>query len=99
MGSINQSFKVFDARGIVCSAYYWGTPSDLAGALQQAADEDGVWQGLGVAVDDIVQSWTTKPGYPVVTVIRDYSAQTAELTQVECTGRHWRYSVSYRNLN
>lgn len=36
------------------------------------------------SLSDVFQTWVDGHGYPVVTVIRDYDAKTATLTQVGC---------------
>lgn len=35
----------------------------------------------GASVADVLSSWVDRPGYPVVTVTRDYETDTASLTQ------------------
>ena len=50
-------------------------------ALQTQVDVDGV--DLPASVKEIMDSWTDKMGFPVVTVIRDYFREnTAMVTQV-----------------
>lgn len=40
------------------------------------------WLPQSITVKDVMDSWTLQVGYPVITVIRDYSRGTAVLTQV-----------------
>lgn len=66
---------------LFASAYKTGTPESFAQALQMAADEDNSLP-QGVKIRDIIDSWSTKPGLPVVTITRDYENNTATVTQV-----------------
>ncbi|KAJ1521990.1 hypothetical protein ONE63_002313 [Megalurothrips usitatus] len=52
---------------------------EVVQSLQQAADDAGLH--LPASVADLVSSWTLQPGYPVVTVTRNYTAGTASLQQ------------------
>lgn len=57
------------------------SPSALYSALQTGLDKDSVLPD-GATVDAILSSWVDRPGYPVVTVIRNYETDTATLRQV-----------------
>ena len=48
--------------------------------MQEQADEEGV--GLPATVKDILDTWTYKMGYPVITVTRDYATGGALVSQV-----------------
>jgi len=52
------------------SAYSNAVQDDLWSALQAQADADGV--KLPASVKEIMDSWTLKKNYPVITVSRDY---------------------------
>ena len=55
---------------------------DLWTALQTQADLEGV--DLPASVKEIMDSWTVKMGFPVITVIRDYFRESAAMvTQVQ----------------
>jgi len=53
---------------------------ELWAALDSAAQEDSVQ--LPADIKTIMNSWTLKMGFPVVTIVRNYSSQTAVATQV-----------------
>ena len=53
---------------------------ELWAALDSAAQEDSVQ--LPADIKTIMNSWTLKMGFPVVTIVRNYSSQTAIATQV-----------------
>jgi len=55
---------------------------ELWAALDSAAQEDSVQ--LPADIKTIMNSWTLKMGFPVVTIVRNYSSQTAVATQVLC---------------
>ncbi|XP_034249153.1 uncharacterized protein LOC117650017 [Thrips palmi] len=74
------AFRAGLSRYINQNAYYWGTPEKLAAALQYEQDAMNP-NKLGVSVQDMFDSWTTKPGFPVVTVIRDRVNGLATLSQ------------------
>jgi aminopeptidase N len=61
--------------------YGSATPDDLFAALQKAADESGIWQGSNLNVPNIMKSWTTQAGYPLITASR-ISEGDIHLTQV-----------------
>jgi len=55
---------------------------DLWTALQTQVDLEGV--DLPASVKEIMDSWTVKMGFPVITVIRDYFRERAAMvTQVQ----------------
>ena len=55
---------------------------DLWTALQTQVDLEGV--DLPASVKEIMDSWTVKMGFPVITVIRDYFRESAAMvTQVQ----------------
>jgi len=55
---------------------------DLWIALQTQVDLEGV--DLPASVKEIMDSWTVKMGFPVITVIRDYFRERAAMvTQVQ----------------
>ncbi|KAJ1527772.1 hypothetical protein ONE63_007727 [Megalurothrips usitatus] len=62
------------------NAYGTGTPEKYAKALQEVADADKVLPS-GITVLDIINSWSTKGGLPVVTVLRDYAANQVHVSQ------------------
>ena len=62
------------------SAYGNAQQDDLWQALQEKADEDQVQ--LPASVKEIMDTWTYKMGYPVVSVTRDYATGTALVIQV-----------------
>ena len=53
---------------------------DLWDALQEQARVDGVT--LPATMKEIMDTWTLRMGYPVITVTRSYSENTAVVTQV-----------------
>jgi hypothetical protein len=56
---------------------------ELWTALDSAAQEDSV--PLPADIKTVMNSWTLKMGFPVVTIVRNYTSQTAIATQViEC---------------
>lgn len=74
------------ANGLQVSHWNWFSafgntvPDDLWGALQAQADEDDV--EIPLSVKAIMDTWTDKMGYPVVTVTRNYQTGHAEVFQV-----------------
>jgi aminopeptidase N len=62
------------------SAYGNAQQDDLWQAMQEQADEEGIV--LPATVKEILDTWTYKMGYPVVTVTRDYATGGALVTQV-----------------
>jgi hypothetical protein len=48
--------------------------------MQEQADEEGIV--LPATVKEILDTWTYKMGYPVITVTRDYATGGALVTQV-----------------
>ena len=63
------------------SQYGNAASDDLWDALTHQAELDKVQ--LPTNIKTIMDSWTLKMGYPVVTVQRDYSSATAALSQVK----------------
>lgn len=61
-------------------AYGNANQDDLWAALQAQATQEGV--SLPATVKDIMDTWTYKMGYPVITVTRDYQTGDAFVTQV-----------------
>ncbi|XP_066591273.1 aminopeptidase N-like [Prorops nasuta] len=59
---------------LLAKAYGSAVPEDLYEHLQALAPED-------IRIKDIMNSWTNQPGYPLVTVTRNYTAGTTEITQ------------------
>lgn len=57
------------------------TPDDLMDALEQVNSDNGVLPD-SVSMDILAQSWINQPGYPVVTITRNYTDNTAEISQV-----------------
>lgn len=63
------------------------------------AEQDDLWQELtdvtqmynvlsrNVTVKEIMDTWTTQTGYPLLNVTRDYNGNTLSITQV--TEKHW----------
>ena len=66
---------------LILSAFGTATPEQYAAALQEAADEDAAIP-YNVKILDIINSWSTKPGLPMVTFIRDYTQNTVQVSQV-----------------
>lgn len=62
------------------SAYGNAQQDDLWQAMQEQADEEGIV--LPATVKEILDTWTYKMGYPVVTVTRDYATGGALVSQV-----------------
>lgn len=56
------------------------TKDDLWNHLDAQAKKDGTLDH-GLDVKTIMDSWTVQPGYPVITVERDYKGRTATVTQ------------------
>lgn len=54
---------------------------DLWNALTKEAHRQGTLDSK-ITVKEIMDTWTLQTGYPVVTVIRDYTKETVTLTQV-----------------
>ncbi|XP_063230525.1 aminopeptidase N-like [Bacillus rossius redtenbacheri] len=54
-------------------------PEDLFAALQEAYSQQS--EGQRVDVVQVLDSWTSQPGYPVLTVTRDYAAGSANISQ------------------
>ena len=46
------------------------TPDDLFAALQEAADDAGIFKDPDLNVKSIMESWTTQAGYPLITASR-----------------------------
>lgn len=62
------------------SAYGNAQQDDLWQAMQEQADEEDIV--LPATVKEILDTWTYKMGYPVITVTRDYATGGALVTQV-----------------
>jgi aminopeptidase N len=56
---------------------------DLWEALTLQAHEDGSLDS-GFDLGQLMDTWTSRPGFPVVTVTRNYTARSATVTQVCC---------------
>jgi aminopeptidase N len=54
------------------------TPDDLFAALQEAADDAGIFQNVNVTA--IMESWTTQAGYPLITA--HSTTDSIHITQV-----------------
>ena len=65
------------------SAYGNAQQDDLWQALQEQADEEGV--ALPTTVKEIMDTWTFKMGFPVITVMRYYGTGGAYVNQVKNT--------------
>ncbi|XP_052127541.1 aminopeptidase A-like [Frankliniella occidentalis] len=50
------------------------TPDDFAAALQESADEKPWPLKDSITIKAVIDSWALKPGYPVLTVLRDYES-------------------------
>lgn len=69
------------------------------------AEQDDLWRALtneahrvgslnkNITLKEIMDTWTLQTGYPVVKVIRDYSANTVTLSQVRETIKKKSYNV------
>ncbi|XP_015606053.1 aminopeptidase N [Cephus cinctus] len=56
------------------------TPSDLYRLLQAEADASGILQ-THVTVENVMNTWSNQPGYPLITVTRNYSNTVTEVSQ------------------
>jgi aminopeptidase N len=50
--------------------YVSAEPDDLFAALQDAADEAGIFKDSNLNVKSIMESWTTQAGYPLINASR-----------------------------
>lgn len=66
--------------GLDDSAYGNAAQDNLWAALQTQADVEGVV--LPATVKEIMDTWTFKMGYPLITVNRNYQTGGADVTQV-----------------
>ncbi|KAH8382722.1 hypothetical protein KR009_004926 [Drosophila setifemur] len=74
-------------------AFRCGLNSYLQKYKYRNAEQDNLWESLSEAahqygvlpksydIKTIMDSWTLQTGYPVITVTRDYSSKTADVTQ------------------
>ena len=62
-------------------AYQSAEQDDLWNALTKQAHVDNAL-GDNVTVKQIMDTWTLQTGFPVVTVMRDYNNDSANVTQV-----------------
>ncbi|XP_012262215.2 aminopeptidase N-like [Athalia rosae] len=62
-------------------AFGAATPDDLWEALELEKTENGSSLHPFFKVKTIMDTWTTQKGYPLVTVIRNYTTATQEITQ------------------
>jgi len=53
---------------------------NLWDSLQDEAS--GILPALPAAIHTIMNTWTNQMGYPVVTVIRNYTSETTNISQV-----------------
>lgn len=63
------------------SAYGNAVQDDLWAALQAQVDADG--QSVPFGVKAVMDTWTSKMGYPVITVNRNYESGSAQIAQVK----------------
>lgn len=68
------------------SQYQAAVPSDLYSALQESLDSYNKTESLdGLSVSDILQTWDSVKGYPVVNIVRDYLTGDLTISQVSNT--------------
>jgi aminopeptidase N len=60
---------------------------DFWKALNTQAHKDGSL-APGLELYRLMNAWTSRPGFPVVTVGRNYTARSATITQVCCRIQH-----------
>lgn len=73
-------YGIFCNLRCICSAYGNVVEENLWSAIQAQAQEDSVAVPFGVR--QVMQTWTSKKGYPVVTVNRNYVNGRAVVSQV-----------------
>ncbi|XP_015517533.2 aminopeptidase N [Neodiprion lecontei] len=73
----NSVFKAGLTNYLNTNAFDYGTSDRLWEAIQEAVDANG--QSLNVK--EVMDTWVTQAGFPVVTVTRDYDENTAVLGQ------------------
>lgn len=65
------------------SEYQAAVPSDLYSALQESLELYKKTDLLGgLSVSDILQTWDSAKGYPVVNIVRDYITGDLAISQV-----------------
>lgn len=63
-----------------CRSYMAASPFDLYRFLQISSEKSGQLQS-DILIKDMMESWTTQPGFPLVTVTRNYKTRTLTVTQ------------------
>ncbi|CAL7935740.1 unnamed protein product [Xylocopa violacea] len=80
-------------------AYRAATPFDLYEHLQNSTDKLGQLRS-NVSIKSIMESWANQPGYPLLTVTRNYRAQEIVLSQERfCWNKDRRFSKWWIPLN
>ncbi|XP_015604742.1 aminopeptidase N [Cephus cinctus] len=97
----SNGFRTGLTRYLNDNAYGVATTDDLWTALQEVSDEMRVLQ-THVYVKTVMDTWVEQPGYPVVTVIRNYTTETAVISQERYfqsgagdDGTRWWVPISY----
>ncbi|GAB0097805.1 hypothetical protein DMENIID0001_134770 [Sergentomyia squamirostris] len=75
-----ETFRKGLHKYIVNMSYKIAEPHDLYENLQEAIDEDHD-QTFGLKAEDILKSWTEQPGYPLLTVMRNYQSNEIVVNQ------------------
>ncbi|XP_052859646.1 aminopeptidase N [Anopheles cruzii] len=75
-----ETFRNGVARYLRRHAYGSAQQDDLWAALTEEAHANGVLPDE-ISVKSVMDSWTLQTGYPIVTVSRNYAANTAEVSQ------------------
>lgn len=65
---------------MLCRAYDDAAEEDLFEGLEQAIDEDNILEPE-LDVFEMLYSWTRQPGFPLLTVERNYTTGTVTFTQ------------------
>ncbi|XP_015609275.2 aminopeptidase N, partial [Cephus cinctus] len=83
------------------NAYKAVTPDDLWRALQEVSDEYEILPPE-ICLKKVMDTWVEQPGFPLITVTRDYSTGTADISQeryfqsgASDDGTRWWVPISY----
>ncbi|XP_015607566.1 aminopeptidase N [Cephus cinctus] len=96
-----QVFRDGLIRYLKNNAYKAVTPDDLWSASQEVSDESEILPPE-ICLKKVMDTWVEQPGFPLITVTRDYSTGTADISQeryfqsgASDDGTRWWVPISY----
>ncbi|XP_015607564.1 aminopeptidase N [Cephus cinctus] len=94
-------FRAGLTRYLKNNAYGAVTPDDLWSALQEVSDESEILPPE-ICLKKVMDTWVDQPGFPLITVTRDYTTGTANISQeryfqsgASGDGTRWWVPISY----